>query len=150
MSQNFLNKPKMANQALFSGLVVDEFDRPVGNTSVGDEAFYVVNDDGFQRHVPAEEVDREVLKKMGEMLEGHEEELSAQAAKMLGQDDPFSRAAIEKKLENMDEQFEQVIASGLPEASRAYLGMSGFKVRINLHGEVLEIQQPGGIAPEDE
>jgi len=140
----------MAKQALFSGLVVDEFDRPVGSTQVGEEAFYVVNDEGFQRHVIAEEVDRQVLKKMGEMLEGHEEELSEQAAKMMGQDDIFTRAAIEKKLENMDEQFNQVIASGLPEASRAYLGMSGFKVRINLHGEVLDIQQPGAVAPEDE
>lgn len=140
----------MAKQALFSGLVVDEFDHPVGSTQVGEEAFYVVNDQGFQRHVTAEEVDRQVLKKMGEMLEGHEEELSEQAAKMMGQDDIFTRAAIEQKLENMDEQFNQVIASGLPEASRAYLGMSGFQVRINLHGEVLEIKQPGLAAPEDE
>ncbi len=140
----------MAKQALFSGLVVDEFDRPVGSTQVGEEAFYVVNDHGFHRHVTAEEVDRQVLKKMGEMLEGHEEELSEQAAKMMGQDDIFTRAALEKKLENMDEQFDQVIASGLPEASRAYLGMSGFQVRINLHGEVLEIKQPGREAPEDE
>lgn len=140
----------MARQALFSGLVIDEYDQPVGNALVGDEAFYVVNDNGFQRHVPSEEVDRQVLRSMGEMLEGHEDELSKQAAKMMGQDDPFTRAAIETQLKNMDEQFNQVIANGLPEASRAYLGMSGFKVRINLHGEVLEVQQPGTAAPEDE
>jgi hypothetical protein len=140
----------MARQPLFSGLVVDEEDRPVGSTSVGEEAFYVVDDAGFKRHILAEDVDRQVLKVMGEMLEGHEQELSEQAAKMLGQDDLFTRAAIEKKLENMDEQFEQVIASGLPEASRAYLGMTGFKVRINLHGEVLDVQQPGAAVPEDE
>jgi hypothetical protein len=30
------------------------------------------------------------------------------------------------------------------------MGMMGFKIRINLHGEVLEIVQPGTIAPEDE
>lgn len=140
----------MARQALFSGLVIDEYDQPVGNAQVGDEAFYVVNDNGFQRHVPSEEVDRQVLRTMGEMLEGHEDELSEQAAKMMGQDDPFTRAAIETQLKNMDEQFNQVIANGLPEASRAYLGMSGFKVRINLHGEVLEVHQPGTAAPEDE
>ena len=139
----------MARNALFAGLVVDENDQSVDTKVIGEEAFYVVNDQGFQRHVSAEQVDRQVLGKMGEMLEGHEEELSQQAAKMLGQDDIFTRAAIEKQLENMDQQFDQVIASGLPEASRAYLGMSGFKVRINLHGEVLEIQQPGRIAPDD-
>jgi hypothetical protein len=140
----------MARQALFTGLVIDEFDRPVGNANVGDESFYVVNDDGFQRHVSSEEVDRQVLQKMGELLEGHEEELSEQAAKMMGQEDPFTKAAIENQLKDMDKQFDQVIANGLPEASRAYLGMSGFRVRINLHGEVLEVNQPGQIAPDEE
>lgn len=140
----------MAQKALFTGLVVDENDLPVNSTIIGDESFYVVNDDGFMRHVPSEQVDRQVLAQMGKMLEGHEEELSAQAAKMMGQDDIFTRAAIEKQLEHMDEQFDQVLKAGLPEESRAYLGMSGFKVRINLHGEVLEIQQPGTSSPEDE
>jgi hypothetical protein len=140
----------MARQALFSGLVVDEFDRPVGNTLVGDESFYVVNDEGFQRHVPSEDVDRQVLHKMGELIQGHEQELSEQAARMMGQDDIFTRAAIETQMKNMDEQFNQVIAQGLPESSRAYLGMSGFKVRINLHGDVLDVLQPGQAAPDEE
>ncbi len=140
----------MARQALFAGLVVDENDRPVESAQVGDEAFYVVDDRGFRRHIPSEQVDRQVLAEMGRMLEGHEDELSQQAAKMLGQDDIFTQAAIEKQLENLDEQFNQVLDVGLPEASRTYLGMSGFKVRINLHGEVLDIQQPGSTAPEDE
>ncbi len=140
----------MARQALFGGLVVDEFDQPVDTTHVGEEAFYVVNDAGFRRHVPSEQVDRQVLAQMKALLQGQEGILSEQAAKMLGQDDIFTRAAIEKQLENMDEQFAQVLESGLPEGSRAYLGMSGFRVRINLHGDVLEIQQPGAAAPEDE
>lgn len=139
----------MAKHALFSGLVVDEFDQPVNTTQVGEEAFYVVNDQGFMRHIPSEEVDRQVLKQMGEMLSGHEEELSKQAAQMMGQEDIFTQAAIQNQLKNVDEQFDQVLAQGLPEASRAYLGMSGFKVRINLHGELLELIQPGQIAPED-
>jgi hypothetical protein len=140
----------VSRQALFSGLVVDENDQPVTSLQVGDEAFYVVDDNGFMRHVSAEQIDRQVLAEMGKMLEGHEGELSEQAAKMIGQDDIFTRAAIEKQLENLDQQFNQVIESGLPEASRAYLGMSGFKVRINIHGDLLEIKQPGRIAPEDE
>lgn len=140
----------MANHALFSGLVVDEFDQPVDTTHVGQEAFYIVNDQGFMRHIASEDVDRAVLRQMGEMLAGHEEELSKQAAQMMGQDDIFTQAAILNQLKNVDEQFDQVLAQGLPEASRTYLGMSGFKVRINLHGEVLEVIQPGQIAPEDE
>ena len=139
----------MAKHALFSGLVVDEFDQAVATTHVGEEAFYIINDQGFMRHVPSEDVDRQVLRQMGEMLSGHEEELSKQAAQMMGQDDIFTQAAIQNQLKNVDEQFDQVLAQGLPEASRAYLGMSGFKVRINLHGELLELIQPGQIAPED-
>jgi hypothetical protein len=140
----------MAQHALFQGLVVDEFDQPVTNTMVGDEAFYVVNDAGFLRHVPSEEVDRQVLQHMAKMMEGHEDVISEQAAKMLGQEDIFTRAAIEKQLENIDDQFNKVLETGLPEGSRAYLGMSGFRVRIGLHGQVLEVQQPGAIGPEDE
>jgi hypothetical protein len=30
------------------------------------------------------------------------------------------------------------------------MGMMGFRVKINVHGEVLEVNQPGMIAPEDE
>lgn len=140
----------MASQALFTGLVIDEQDRPVTSTQVGDETFYVVDDNGFLRHISSEYVDRQVLAEMSKMLAGHEEELSQQAAKLMGQDDIFTRAAIEKQLENMDKQFDQVLQQGLPEASRAYLGMAGFRVRINVHGDVLDVQQPGQIAPEDE
>lgn len=140
----------MARHALFSGLVVDEFDNPVSTALVGDEAFYVVDDDGFMRHVPSEQVDREVLRQMGAMMEGHEDILSEQAAKMLGQEDIFTKAAIEQQLQNMDEQFEEVLETGLPEGSLAYLGMTGFRIRIDLHGAVLEIQQPGMIDPDEE
>ncbi len=28
--------------------------------------------------------------------------------------------------------------------------MMGFRVRINVHGDVLEVKQPGMIAPDDE
>ena len=140
----------MAKNALFNGLVIDENDRPMSSTLVGEESFYVVDDQGFLRHIPSEHVDRQVLAEMGKMLEGHEQELSEQAAKMLGQDDPFSRAAIEKRLKSLDGQFDEVLAAGLPEPSRAYLGMTGFKIRINLHGDLMEIQQAGSMAPEDE
>jgi hypothetical protein len=138
----------MARHALFRGLIVDEYENPVETTMVGEEAFYVVNDDGFRRHVSSEDVDREVLGEMGRMLEGMEEQVSEQAAKMMGQDDIFTRAAIESQLQNMDAQFDKILETGLPESSLAYLGMAGFKIRINLHGEVLEVIQPGMIDPD--
>ncbi|MBI3158891.1 MAG: hypothetical protein HYZ26_04760 [Chloroflexi bacterium] len=136
--------------ALFAGLVVDEYDQPVTTAEVGGEAMYVVNDGGFLRHIPAEQVDRVVLAWMTSQIEGHEDILSEQAAKMLGVEDIFSKAMLEQQFKNIDEQMEKVLASGIPEEARAFLGMSGLKIRINVHGEVLEVQQPGRIDTSDE
>ena len=129
---------------------MDEFDQPVETAYVGDEPCYVVNDAGFRRHIPSEQVDRQVLRTMTNMIEGHEDLLAEQTAKMLGQDDIFSRALIENQLKNIDQQIENVMQTGIPAEGRAYMGMMGFKVRINVHGEVLGVDQPGAAAPEDE
>ena len=135
---------------MFSGLIVDEFDNPVESAFVGDEAMYVVNDAGFRRHISAEQIDRAVLEIMTSMIEGHEDELSKQAATMLGQDDLFSQAILENQLLNIDQQIDTMLENGIPEEGRAYLGMMGFKIRINLHGELLEVIQPGMIGPDSE
>jgi hypothetical protein len=140
----------MVRQAIFAGLVVDENDRPVETAFVGDEPCYVVDDDGFRRHIPSEQVDRQVLETMREMIQGNEGLLSEQTAQMLGQDDIFSKALIENQLKNIDKQFDALLESGIPEEGRAYMGMMGFKIVINVHGEVVDINQPGMIAPEDE
>jgi hypothetical protein len=133
----------MPRQPLFSGLIVDEFDNPVESALVGDEPCYVVNDAGFRRHIPSEMVDRQVLKQLSSMIEGSEGQIAEQAAKMLGQNDPFSKAMLESQLKNIDQQLDSVLNTGIPEEGRAYMGMMGFRVRINLHGEVLAIDQPG-------
>jgi hypothetical protein len=140
----------MAYKPLLKGLIFDEFDQAVDVIEVGGEPCYVVNDAGFRRHIPSEQVDRQVLIQMSNMIEGHEDELAEQTAKMLGQDDIFSKALIENQLKNLDQQFEEVLKAGIPEEGRAYMGMMGFRVKINVHGEVLEVTQPGMIAPDDE
>ena len=71
--------------------------------------------------------------------------IAEQAAKMLGQDDPFSKAMLEKQLKNIDQQLDSVLDTGIPEEGRAYMGMMGFRIRINVHGEVLAVEQPGSI-----
>ena len=140
----------MPQEPVFAGLVVDEQDRPVGVAYVGDEPCYVVDDNGFLRHIPSEQVDRQVFRMMAEMIEGNEDFLSEQAAKMLGQDDIFSIAMIAKQLKQLDEQFDRLLEIGLPEETRAYIGMMGFKIRIDVHGEVLDVEQPGIIDPGEE
>ena len=132
----------MPRQPLFAGLVVDEFDRPVGTAYVGEEPCYVVDDAGFKRHIPSEQVDRAVLEMMREQISGNEDMLSEQAAKMLGTEDIFSRAMLENQLKNIQQQFDAVLQNGIPEEGRAYMGMSGFKVMINMHGEILRLDQP--------
>ena len=138
----------MPGHALFAGLVADENDRLVDSTDVGGEPFYIVDDSGFKRHIPAGQIDRQVLHHMRDMMKGSEGTISEQAAKMLGQEDIFSKAMIELQLKNIDQQFEMLIQQGIPEAGRTYLGMLGFKIVINLHGEVLRIDQPS--APESD
>ena len=73
-------------QPLFAGLVVDEDGNPVQTGSIGNEPAYVIDEAGFKRHIPAEQVDRAVLNQMAEMMKGSEDVLSAETAKMLGQD----------------------------------------------------------------
>jgi hypothetical protein len=138
----------MPRQPLFAGLVVDEFDNPVGTAFVGEEPCYVVDDAGFKHHIPSEQVDRAVLKSMQAQISGNEDLLSEQAARMLGTEDIFSKAMLESQLKNIDKQFEALLQTGIPEEGRAYMGMSGFKVVINMHGEVIRIDQPA--AADDE
>ena len=133
----------MPRQPLFAGLVVDESGRPAETAIVGDEPCYVVDDYGFRRHIPAEQVDRQVLAQITELMKGSEGLISEQTAKMLGQEDVFTKAAIEQQLKNIDKQFDQLMQVGIPEDMRAYMGMAGFKIIINVHGEVLKVDQPG-------
>ena len=132
----------MQRQPIFAGLVVDEANRPAGTAYVSDEPCYVVDDSGFLRHIPSEQVDRQVLELMRKQISGNEGMLSEQAAKMLGTEDIFSKAMLINQLKNIDQQFESLLQTGIPEDSRAFMGMSGFRVVINLHGEVVRLDQP--------
>jgi len=67
---------------------------------------------------------------------------------MLGQDDIFSRAIIDNQLKNIDQQLDALLKSGIPEAGRQYMGMMGFKVVINFHGDVLRLDQPSAASDE--
>ncbi len=140
----------MTIQPLFAGLVIDEDERSVDVAYVGETPCYVVDDAGFHRHIPTEEVDRQVLAFMKEAIEGHEDLLTEEAAKMLGQDDIFSRAMIANQLKTIDQHLDELLQTGIPEESRAYMGMMGFRVVINVHGDVVRVDQPGAAASGEE
>ncbi len=140
----------MSIHALFAGLVFDEDDNQVENVYIGQDSCYVVNDHGFKRHILSETIDRQVLDQMREMIEGKEDFISQQAAKMLGQDDIFTYAMIANQLKNMDNQFDKLLETGIPSETRSYMGLMGFKIMVNVHGDVISVNQPGIESGEEE
>ena len=138
----------MTKKAVFEGLVYDEQDNQLNVVYVGDEPCYVINDQGFSRHIPSQEVDNQVLKVMRDQIIENKDTITEQTAKMIGQEDLFTYALIHNQLENVDEQLDHLMTNGLPENARAYMGLMGFKIVINHHGEVVRVDQP--TAPDEE
>jgi len=132
----------MSTKAVFEGLIFDENDNQVGTAYVGNEAAYVVDDDGFLRHIPSEQIDKQILDFLKEQVLENKDLLTDQTAQMLGQEDIFTRAVIENQLEGIDQQMDMLLNIGLSSSNREYLGMIGFRIRINVHGDILEIVQP--------
>jgi hypothetical protein len=137
----------MPLKPLFEGLIVDELGQPVSTATIGEEPCYVVLDGDFRRHIPSQQVDRQVLEIMRKQISGNEDLLSEQAAKLLGTEDIFSKAMLNNQLKNIDQQFDALFQTGIPEEARSFMGMSGFKVVIDYNGNVVKLEQPAG--PED-
>ena len=138
----------MSRVAVFAGLVVDEVDNLVEVAYVGNVPHYVVDDDGFLRHILTEQVDRQVLAVMQENVVDNRDAIVEGMLDYLGKEDLFTKAAIEMSLGQMDENMEQLLNTGLPEETRQWLGLMGFRVVVNVHGEVVHIDMPSGIAEE--
>ncbi len=137
----------MSRQALFEGLVYDETGRLVDTAVVGNEANYVVDDDGFLRHISADIVDRQVLAIFLEQLDQNRDLAVEQTLKFIGKEDLMTKAAIEASLKNID--MDQIMAQGIPTQARNMLGMMGFRIVINFHGEVIAIEQPQSFDGEE-
>ena len=132
----------MTKEAVFQGLVFDDNDQPLSTAFVGDEACYVINDDGFMRHIPAEKIDRQVIDAIRCQVEDNKDLIAEQTIKMIGDVDLFTHAIIQNQLENLDDQFDHLLSNGIPEDGRVYLGMLGFKIIVNYHGDVIRVEQP--------
>ena len=135
----------MSRVAMFAGLVVDEEGNAAEVTHVGENACYVVYDDDFRRHIDAEEVDRQVLRFMREQVEGQRDVAVSAVLDMMGKDDIFTKAAVEASINNMEESVGQPI----PEDARQLLGMMGFRIIIDIHGNVVDVNFPAGEIEEE-
>ena len=140
----------MTGKAVFEGLVFDENDNVLDTTYVGGEPCYVINDAGFMRHIPAQQVDTQVFDVMRRQITENKDVISEQTAKMIGQDDIFTHAIINNQLENIDDQLDHLMEQGMPESGRTYLGMLGFKIVVNYHGEVVRVDQPAAQMDEED
>ncbi len=136
----------MARAAVFAGLVLDENDGLVDVTHLGPDAYYIVDDDGFKRHIASEVVDRQVLMTLQESVLANREAVVAGMLDYLGKEDLFTKAAVETSLGQMGDQMQKLLDVGLPEAARQWLGMMGFRVVIDVHGDVVDFEMPGAIA----
>ncbi|MFZ0547577.1 MAG: hypothetical protein WAM60_19175 [Candidatus Promineifilaceae bacterium] len=132
--------------ALFNGLVYDEQDNLVEVAHIGSDAHYVVDDGGFHRHINAEVVDRQVLQVLLQQLEENKDIAIEQALNFLGKDDLLTKAAVDASMRNVN--IDQILKQGIPGQARDMMGMVGFRIIINLHGEVVRIDQPA--VPYDE
>jgi len=140
----------MPKQALFAGLVFNENGEPVEVAYVGEEPCYAISDYNFHYHVSARNVDAQILVQMRDMMLSQREIVTAQILQMLGKDDLFTKAAVDSTLQNLDKQIDLMMEHGVPEDVRNYLGMMGFRVTVNLHGDVLSLNLPTQEAPEEE
>jgi hypothetical protein len=130
----------MAQNAFFEGLVFDERDQPVKVGFVGADAQYIVDDDGFHRHIDSEVIDRQVLTLFIEQLQQNKDMAVTQALNFMGKDDLFTKAAVASSIDQVD--IDQILKQGLPFQARQMMGMMGFKIIVNVHGDIVDMRQP--------
>ena len=92
----------------------------------------MVLDDDFRRHIDAEEVDRQVLRFLREQVEGSRDLAVGAMLDMMGQDDLFTKAAVESSIDRM----EDAVGQPIPDDALRLLGMMGFRIVIDFHGKV--------------
>jgi hypothetical protein len=136
------------NKAIFEGLVADENGAPAEVVYVGAEPTYVIHEDGFKYHIDARSVDEQVLAEFQGHVKDNESLISESVMKLMGKDDIFTKAAVASNVRNFDKSYPQLFENGIPEGARQYLGMLGFRVTINRHGDIVSTNMPA--ATEDE
>jgi hypothetical protein len=134
------------HRALFTDLIFNEEGQPAQVVMIGNVANYAVPDGDFLRHVEAEYVDRQVMAAMKERILPMKDTVVEGMIHMLGQEDLFTRPAIEHAIENMDRipDLENVDVDQL----RTALWMTGFRVTVDVHGDVVHVEMPGVEAPD--
>jgi hypothetical protein len=125
-------------KAIFAGLISNEQGEPVDVKYLGDEPFYVIPDGDFRRHIEAAKVDDAVIALLHGQIDGMEDLIVDGVLQFLGKEDLFTKAQIDMALKNFEEGFR----AADPEQWKPWLGMMGFKIIIDVHGQVIEVISP--------
>jgi len=135
-------------QALFAGLVYNEQGEPAELRYIGGVAHYAVPDGGFLRHVEAVSVDDAVLAMIKEQITSMQDEVVRGMLAMIGKDDIFTKAAIDASIRNLETN----VRRSDPNQWLPWLRLLGFRVVVNVHGEVTQLiypEQPYGDGDDD-
>jgi hypothetical protein len=134
-------------QPLFADLVFNEDGELARAVTIGGEPFYAVPEDDFLRHVEAEQIDRQIVETLQERIKGMSELVTKGVIRMLGEEDLFTRAAIEHAIENMG----SILEPGAVDVDqlRTALWMAGFRAIVDVHGDLVRLELPGWEAGPD-
>lgn len=140
-----MENPLVDQQALFAGLVYNEAGEPAEAVTIGGVAHYAIPDNGFLRHVEAAIIDNTVLSSIKSQITANQDLVIRGVLQMMGKDDLFSKAAVEASINNMEENIRQ----SDPGQWLPWLRLMGFRVVVNVHGEVVELVYPEQNSPEE-
>jgi hypothetical protein len=128
-------------RALFADLIFNEEGQPAREVRIGDVPHYAVPDGDFLRHVEAEYVDRQIVAAIQERILAMRDVVTEGMIQLLGEEDLFTRPAIEHAIENMDRVFEAEDVD--VDELRTALWMTGFRATVDVHGDLVHLELPG-------
>ncbi len=133
-------------QAVFPGLVYNQAGEEAPVVMIGGVAHYAIPDEGFRRHVEAYRIDNYVIAALQEQMLTMREEIVEQILRMMNTDDILAKAALEASIKNMGQSIRQSDPSQWAPLLRVY----GFRIIVDVHGQVVEIIQPSSPDPDED
>jgi hypothetical protein len=123
---------------LFVGLVYNEIGQQADLVYIGGVPHYAIPDGDFKRHIESAAVDDVVLAQIKEQITSMQDEVVRGMLEMIGKDDIFTKAAIEASIRNLEDG----VRSSDTNQWLPWLRLFGFRIVVDVHGQVVEIIYP--------
>ena len=138
-----LDEDTSRRDAIFPGLVYNEQGERAEAVRIGGVAHYAIPDQGFLRHVEASKVDDVVIASLKEQITSVQGDVVEGILQLLGKDDLFTKSAVDASIRNLDVSIRQTD----PAQWAPMLQLVGFRIVVDIHGDVVEIIYP--TAPDE-